>query len=81
MKVNDVSPTKTVKLSELKSGDTFRKESCGPIHMVCTTDKTSWVEPPLGRIVCVKLENGELSAPVDGMKVYPVNVEAKVVKG
>lgn len=81
MKVHDKNPDATIKLCELKSGDTFRKEERGPIHMVCTTNKTSWVSPPLCRVVCVKLDDGTLSAPVEGMKVYPVNVEAKVIKG
>lgn len=82
MKVNELNKTiKTVKLHTLKNGDTFRKEENGPIHMVCTAASTNWVEVARDRVVCVRLEDGSLSGPVEGISVIPVKVEANVIKG
>ena len=81
MKVNELNKTtKTVKLRTLKKGDTFRVEENGPIHMVCTAASTNWVEVARDRVVCVRLEDGILSGPVDGISVIPVKVEANVIK-
>lgn len=81
MKVHEIGKMKkTVKLHTLKSGDTFRLAENGPIHMVCSVKNTNWVEAAVDRVVCVALESGDISAPVEGVNVFPVNVEAKVVK-
>ncbi|UXL91198.1 UNVERIFIED: hypothetical protein [Escherichia phage vB_EcoP_DE5] len=81
MKVNELNKTiKTVKLHTLKKGDTFRLEENGPIHMVCTAASTNWVEVARDRVVCVRLEDGHLSGPVEGISVIPVKVEANVIK-
>lgn len=82
MKVNELNKTiKTVKLNTLKKGDTFRLEENGHIHMVCTAEYTNWVEVARDRVVCVRLEDGNLSGPVEGISVIPVKVEANVIKG
>ncbi|WPK42143.1 hypothetical protein [Escherichia phage vB-EcoP-XT73] len=82
MKVNELNrTTKTVKLHTLKKGDTFRLEENGPIHMVCTAASTNWVEVARDRVVCVRLEDGNLSGPVERIPVIPVKVEANVIKG
>ncbi|UAG58474.1 hypothetical protein [Escherichia phage FS2B] len=81
MKVNESNKTiKTAKLHTLKKGDTFRLEENGPIHMVCTAASTNWVEVARDRVVCVRLEDGSLSGPVEGISVIPVKVEANVIK-
>ncbi|AIF71850.1 hypothetical protein PQC55_gp102 [Escherichia phage vB_EcoP-CHD5UKE1] len=81
MKVNELNKTiKTAKLHTLKKGDTFRLEENGPIHMVCTAASTNWVEVARDRVVCVRLEDGSLSGPVEGISVIPVKVEANVIK-
>lgn len=81
MKVNELNKTiKTVKLHTLKKGDTFRLKEDGVVHMVCTAECTDWVEVARDRIVCVNLEDGFLSAPVEGISVIPVKVEANVIK-
>lgn len=82
MKVNELNKTtKTVKLHTLKNGDTFRLEENGPIHMVCHSRLSKWVEVSKDRVVCVRLEDGSLSGPVEGIPVIPVKVEANVIKG
>lgn len=81
MKVNELNKTvKTAKLHTLKKGDTFRLEENGPVHMVCTAASTNWVEVARDRVVCVRLEDGNLSGPVEGISVIPVKVEANVIK-